>query len=190
MEKEVGCYGMSKTSNKDKRAFGNSKDRNAFIDSMPVIITNKAGNDLYNKLNIEKRLERFKALIKVCSSKGMSIYQTVEMLKNSLPGYIDNKSLTIDVFVDMLRKHSDIADCWGYGVYGDEINRQMVKDAAFNLAITALKMEEIKQYNEMYDTEYSGSNKDDKDTTGDINDKAGVTQINFFNSRSGSVENE
>lgn len=171
---------MASTGNKDNRAFGNSRNRNAFIDKMPVIITNKASNDLYNKLMIEKRLDRFKALVKVCSSKGINIYETVEALKCSLPGYINNKNLTIEVFVDMIRKHSDIADCWGYGVYGDEINKQMVKDAAFELAIKADRMEEIKQYNEMYDKENSGNDKEDNESN---NSNDGITQVNIFNSR-------
>ena len=147
---------MSKTSKKDKRAFGDSKARNKFIDSMPVIITNKSSNDLYDKLLVEKRLERFKALVKVCSSRGLNIAETVEILKSSLPGYINNKSLTIDIFVDMLRRHSDIAECWGYGQYGDYISKQLVKDRALEIALSTKDIEVIKQYNEMYDVENSG----------------------------------
>lgn len=147
---------MAMASDKDKRAFGNSKARNAFIDNMPVIITDKTSNDLYTKLLAEKRLERFKALVKVCSSRGNNIAQAVEMIKGSLPGYISNKGLTIETFVDMIRKHSDIAECWGYGLCGDDINKQLIRDKALELALSTKDMEVIKQYNEMYDKESSG----------------------------------
>lgn len=158
---------MAKTSGKDNRAFGNSKARNAFIDSMPVIITDKTSNDLYSKLVAERRLERFKALLKVCSSRGLNVAQTVEMIKASLPGYISNKGLNIEIFVDMIRKHSDIAECWGYGLCGDDVNKQLVKDKALELALATKDIEVIKQYNEMYDKENSGITEESKsDNTG------------------------
>ena len=161
---------------KKHKVFRSNQERLQFLDNMKIISSEKIGYDLYEKLLMEGRLPRFRALVKLCSKRGLSIKDTVEEIKKAFPGYITNRTFNIDVFISMCRNHSDIASCWGYGDLGDEVTNQMIKDKATEIALSSDDIQVIKIYNEMYNREFSGTASDDEK-------EDNTTHINIYNER-------
>lgn len=155
----------SRKKNNTRSNRNNNSQRNAVLENMPVACTNLIGNDLYGKLLKEKKLARFIGLIKVCSSTGKDMATTVEMIKKSFPCYITNNDFNVMAFVDMMKNHYEVAEAWGYGVAGDMINKQLVADAALELALKAKNIEVIEQYNKMYNKENSGEDLEEDTVT-------------------------
>ena len=117
---------------------------------IPLLVPDKLEDELYTLLYNEGRLDRFKAIIQFCSSKGLSIAETVERLKKALPGYLSNKMFNIEVFVEMLKNHTDIAEAWGYGTDGDEITKILIKNKAIDIALSSNSLDDIEKFNKMY----------------------------------------
>lgn len=154
---------MGSTSKKKRSTSGSKPNdvRNVILDNMGIACTNAVGNNVYLKLRTEGRLQRFVAVIKVCSTRGNNIKETVDELLRSFPGYIDSKELNEDVFKDMLRNHYEISEAWGFGVMGDEVNKQIIADVALDIALKSNDITVIKEYNSMYNKENSGIVEED-----------------------------
>ena len=108
-------------------------------------------NTLYVKLKNEGRLNRFICTIQYCSQAGKTIEETVKIVCNSFPGYIDTGDFTVDCFKDMLKNYGDIASAWGYGPIGDEISNIMIKNKALSLIEKTESMADIQIYKEIFD---------------------------------------
>lgn len=154
---------------------GNARRRT--IEKMRIPTHSQNVDELYIKLRNEGRLGRFIATVKLCSSKGYSLKETVDILKNTFRGYIENKEFNINTFIKMCQWHSDVAEAWGYGVYGDEVSNIMVKDRALELALNADDIEVIERYNGMYNRDVAPI-KDEVDT-GIGHNSTGQTEIRF-----------
>lgn len=128
------------------------------------VCTSQIYSPLYEKLEKEGRLRRFRAAIKKCSSEGLDINDMCKRIYSLFPDYITKKDFNPHVFQDMCRFYGDIAEAWGYGVSGDEITKQMIKDRAEELAISATSLTEIETYNRIYDAGIK--TEEDKETMG------------------------
>ena len=127
----------------------------------------------YCKLQRDRRLDRFIALVQYCSMSGLNIQGACEVIKKAFPGYIRNNELTVEIFEEMIKNYKDISIAWGYGKIGDDIANIIVKNKALGLVQKTDSMEDVKLWNDMY-----GNNKN---VSADNVDK--VTSVGFYINR-------
>lgn len=142
---------------------------------------------LYNQLKRDKRLDRFIAALEVCGLRGYSLKQTCEYISKLFPGYVRGRGLLPKTLADMIAFYPDLNDAYGFSM---GVNEMLVHKRALALAEVTDDIDVIKKYNEMYSQGDSIYVREVKESDSGENSNSGTTQINFFNSRSGSVENE
>ena len=120
------------------------------LNGVPNLCKSQVYNEVYSKLRKDWRLPRFIAVVQYCSSKGLTVEETVETILKSFPSYLDADNFTVDCFVDMVKSYSDIAIAWGYGPLGDEISQIIVKNKALQIVEKTDKMEDIQIYQSLY----------------------------------------
>jgi len=154
-------------SKKDPSTTASCVNRNNNIAGVEIACNSQVGSDVYFKLQAEKRLARFLALIQYCSSTGKTLEEAIAVMQSYLPGYISKDEFNKKTFLEMCKMHSDVAAAWGYGTYGDLINTTMIKNKAFELALAATDLGAIQTYNELY--EISPTDSVDTGTTINFN---------------------
>lgn len=134
------------------------------LESTPQLCKSMVYNELYSKLQKDRRLDRFIAIVQHCSVCGYDISKTVETLCKSFPYYIDEKDLTVECFEEMLKSYNDISVAWGYGVLGDEISMIQVKNKALKIIEKTDSMEDIQIYQSLFGKNEVSSSEDKKTT--------------------------
>lgn len=135
---------------KNKKLYKTTQRRLENIKGVETVCKSLIKNELIEKLRDNSRYDRFLAVVQLCSSKNMTIEQTVQFIRDSFGGYINEQELTVKLFKKILKEEPDVADAWGYGVSGSEISDIMIKKRAVQLALKADDIETIKTYNEIY----------------------------------------
>lgn len=130
----------------------------------PQLCKSQVYNALYDKLKIDRRLDRFIAVVQHCSMSGVDIKGARDVLVKAFPGYIEDKDLTVECLEDMIKNYSDISAAWGYGSLGDEISQIIVKNKALRLVETTGNMQDIAMYQEMFGNKNEVDSKDNKTT--------------------------
>lgn len=120
------------------------------LENTETLAHSQVYSELYNKISREGRLSRLLAVVQYCSIQGYDINKSTEFIVNSFPGYIDEKDFTPDTFREMMKAHSDIAQAWGYGQYGDKISDIIVKNKALELVEKTDTIEDIRAYIEIF----------------------------------------
>lgn len=142
---------------------------------------------LYNQLKKDKRLNKFIAALEVCGLRGMSLRQSCEYLSKLFPGYVRGKGLLPKTLAEMIAFYPDLNEAFGFSM---DVNEMLVHKRAMTLAETTDDIDIIEKYHKMYSDGNCLYRKEEKVETSPEGGNTSGTQINFFNSRSESVENE
>ena len=154
---------MPKRGRKGQQARQTEQYREMLKDT-PQLCKSQVYNELYSKLQRDRRLERFVAVIQHCSMCGYDLNKTVEVVCKSFPSYIDEKDLTADCLADMIKNYHDISVAWGYGTFGDDISAIMVKNKALKIIEKTDNMEDIQIYQSLFGKKEEISSEDKKTT--------------------------
>ena len=108
-------------------------------------------NKVYKKLYEEDRVDSLVGVIQVCSRKGYTMEQTIQVVLKHFGGYITEEELTLQTFQHMVQTHPDIGEAWGYGGVGEDVRDMIIKNHAFKLATQSENLEDIETYRRIYD---------------------------------------
>lgn len=133
----------------DRRSKFNRTDTRKMLEGQNLC-KSQTNSEIYERLKNDGQLKRFVACIQYCSSKGMNIDSALQFILQHFGGFLNKKEFTRECFVKLLNTYGIFGSAWGMGIDGDEINRTMLKNRAFELALKG-SMEDIKTYNELYD---------------------------------------
>jgi hypothetical protein len=118
--------------------------------------------EILEQLRDNHRYERFLAVIQYCSSRNMTMEQTVNFVRDKFGAYISTADFNVKLFKKMITEEIDIAEAWGQGEDGDDIANVMIKNKAIQLALNADDISVIETYNKIYNnsenTTSGGSN--------------------------------
>lgn len=130
---------------------GNSRKRKAKYEKLKgMLCMSQVAADVYDKLTKNGRQNRLISLIRMCSSKGLSEEETAKTIVKYFSSFITEKELGYETFLALVETYPDIYEAWMYGEIGDELNAQMVKDRAFEMAIKSDDVSKIVQYTKTY----------------------------------------
>lgn len=146
----------------DSNLTNNSKARNEKINALNIVPKSQVNDELHIKLSNNKKLIDFKALIRYCSSKQLTLDETVTLINTTFASYIGDNPMTLNRFIGMLDMYKDIGDAWSYGTCGNAIDLMKVRLKANEVMDNidtrsddpTKTMKSIEMYHKLYDDEY------------------------------------
>ncbi|WIV13195.1 hypothetical protein [Proteiniborus sp. MB09-C3] len=133
------------------KANTNSRKRKAKYEKLKgMLCMSQVAADVYDKLTKNGRQKRLLSLIRMCSSKALSEEETAKTIVKYFNSFITEKELGYETFLALVETYPDIYEAWMYGEIGDELNAQMIKDRAFEMAMQSDDVSKIVQYTKTY----------------------------------------
>lgn len=148
------------------------------IQQMKVKPASKVLDNLYSDLVKDRKVRDLIALVQYCSSKQMTMEETVNAINSTFYGYLKYDKMDVYRFESLLDGYHDVAMAWGYGLMGTHIDlmkvqmkaTNIIEGIADNVEDTQKALKSIEMYARLYDKEYlSRLNSKDIDSGGNLN---------------------
>lgn len=127
------------------------------------LVKSQSNGSFYDNLYRDGRWDRFVAVVQYCSTKGLTITQTVDAILKFFPGYISKKTFTPDAFVRLLSDFPELSQAWGYGALGDDVVDIQIKNHALKLVMSSDNIDDVKTFTDIYGTQLQKNKADESD---------------------------
>lgn len=154
----------AKKGNKFYNRSKNQKERIEMLNNSHTLCKSNVADSFYSRLKVDKRLDRFIAVLEVCSIQNMTVDETCEMVYKTFPSYIKEGDFDGKVLNLLSERYSDISIALGYGPIGDDISNRMILKRARDISMgeASGNMRDIKDYISVY-KEISSLDKENSD---------------------------